>query len=304
MKVGINVPQFGINSTKENLLKFIQSAEQAEFESLWVYDRLLCPVNPRQPYPGTPDQKSWPVNFENVLDPITTLSFVAANTTKTLLGTCVIDMLYHSPVGLAKEFATIDVLSSGRLICGLGIGWSEDEYIASGIPFERRGKRGNEFLEAMKSVWTQNTVEFDGEFYKIPKSKIGPKPIQKPNPKILPGGFSKQTFDRMIKYGDGYVGVVFGSFDFFEKLVKTFDESIANSTRKREDFDLTVIAYPQVIESSENREVMTGTIDEIGSDLSHLKDLGVDRVIIASDAGEGYDVDKTISLAKDLRKFC
>jgi probable F420-dependent oxidoreductase len=226
MKVGLVVPQFGINATKENLITFMQLAEKEDFESLWVYDRMLYPLNPQPPYPGPSDKKEWPEDFKNVLDPSTTLAFIAANTTKVNLGTCIIDMVFHNPITLAKEFTTIDILSEGRTICGFGIGWSKDEYLAANIPYEKRGERANEILQAMKKVWTEDIVEFNENFYKIPKSIIGPKPIQKPHPKILLGGFSPKTFERMTQYGDGYIGVLAGSFafEYFNNSIKMFND--------------------------------------------------------------------------------
>lgn len=306
MKVGLAVPQFGINATKENLIRFVQIAEQEGFESLWVYDRMLYALNPQQPYPGTPDKREWPEFFKNVLDPLTTLAFIAANTTKVNLGTCIIDMIFHNPITLAKGFTTIDILSEGRTICGFGIGWSKDEYLAANIPYEKRGERANEILKAMKKVWTENIVEFNEDFYKIPKSIIDPKPIQKPHPKILLGGFSPKTFERMIKYGDGYIGTLAGSYEYFENSIKMFNDSIKKSTRERKDFDLTILTFPYILtRSSENeRAPMNGTIEEIGSDLTKLKSFGVDRVILAVNAEKNYDVNETIEFVKELRKFC
>ena len=235
MKVGLVVPQFGMNSTKENLITFIHLAEKEGFESLWVYDRMLYPLNPQQPYPGTPNKREWPEYFQNVLDPLTTLAFIAANTTKANLGTYIIDMIFHNPITLAKEFTTNDILSQGRMICGLGIGWSKDEYLAANIPYEKRGERANEILQAMKKIWIDDSVEFSGNFYKIPKSIINPKPVQRPHPKILLGGFSPKTFERMVKYADGYIGALAGSFEYFNNSVKMFNDSIEKSSKSRKD---------------------------------------------------------------------
>ncbi len=307
MKVGLVVPQFGINATKENLIRFVQIAEREGFESLWVYDRMLYAVNPQQPYAATPNKKEWPEYFKNVLDPLTTLAFIAANSSKVNLGTCVIDMVFHNPITLAKEFTTIDILSEGRMICGFGIGWSKDEYLAANIPYEKRGERVNEIIQAMKKVWTKDTVEFNGNFYKIPKSIINPKPVQKPHPKILLGGFSPKTFERMVKYADGYIGALAGSFEYFTNSITIFNDFIAQSSKSRKDFDLTVLTYPYILNrsSKSDRVPMTGrTIDEIGSDLSRLKNLGVDRVILAVNAEKDYDVNKTIEFVKELKKFC
>ena len=127
MKIGIVSPQFGKQATKENVVQTAKIVEKEGIDSLWVAERLLWPLNPQTPYPGSPDG-SLPVESQNVLDPLETLTYIAANTNKILLGTSVIDMLFHNPVILAKRFATLDVLSEGRIIAGLGIGWSRDEY--------------------------------------------------------------------------------------------------------------------------------------------------------------------------------
>src|SRR5215208_1248204 len=313
MKMGLVVPQFGINATKENLINFIQLAEKEGFESLWVYDRMLYAINPQQGYGGTPDKKEWPEYFKNVLDPLTTLAFIAANTSKVNLGTCIIDMVFHNPITLAKEFTTIDILSEGRTICGLGIGWSKDEYLAANIPYEKRGERADEILKAMKKIWTDDIVEFNGEFYKVPKSIIGPKPIQKPHPKILLGGFSPKTFERMVKYGDGYIGYIealVGSFEYIHNSIKMFNDFIEKSSRTRTEFDLTFFTNLRLLNNSISREKgngfpMTGeTIDEIGSDLSMFKESGVDRVILGVNAGKDYNVNETIEFFKGLKKFC
>jgi alkanesulfonate monooxygenase SsuD/methylene tetrahydromethanopterin reductase-like flavin-dependent oxidoreductase (luciferase family) len=127
-------------------------------------------------------------------------------------------------------------------------------------------ERANDILEAMKKVWTDDIVEFNGDFYKIPKSIIGPKPIQKPHPKILLGGFSPKTFERMVKYGDGYIGhigALVGSFEYFNNSIKMFNDSIQKSSRTRKDFDLTIFTYPLLLKNSSsekkgNRSPMTG----------------------------------------------
>jgi probable F420-dependent oxidoreductase len=204
MKTGILLPQAGDYATRENILYVAKEAEKEGLDSVWVFERLLWPIKPKTPYPGTSDG-SLPVQYQNVLDPVGTLSYLACNTNQISLGTCLIDMLFHNPVVLAKRFATLDVLSQGRVIAGFGIGWSKDEYEVSGIPFEYRGQRADEFLQSLKRTWTDEVVEFKGQFYNIPASKIGPKPVQKPHPPILLGGFSPKTFLRIVNYADGWL---------------------------------------------------------------------------------------------------
>ena len=161
MKVGITLPQAGHQATRENVVRMAQNAEKEGFNSLWVFERLLWPINPQTPYPGRQDG-SLPIDWQNVFDPLETLTYVAANTDRITLGASVIDMLFHNPVILARRFATLDVLSEGRTICGLGIGWSKDEYQVSNIPFKERGKRADEFIQTLKRIWTDDVVEFKG----------------------------------------------------------------------------------------------------------------------------------------------
>ena len=121
MKVGILLPVTGQQATRENISHVAKEAENEGFDSLWVLERLLAPLNPKTPYPATPDG-SLPPQYQNVLDPLATLSYVSSITSKISLGTSVIDMLFHNPVILARTFATLDILSNGRIICGLGLG--------------------------------------------------------------------------------------------------------------------------------------------------------------------------------------
>jgi hypothetical protein len=124
----------------------------------------------------------------------------------------------------------------------------------------------------------------------------------------LLGGFSPKTFERMVKYGDGHIGSLAGSFEYFHNLIKMFNDYIEKSSRTRKDFDLTILTYPYLMKSSyekSNRSPMTGgRIDEISSDLSKLKSIGVDRVILAVNAEKDYDVNETIEFVKELKKFC
>ena len=262
MKVGLSLPQAGINATRENVIKFAQAAEKENFDSLWVLERLLWPIEPQSMYPGSTDG-IMPKEWQTIYDPINLLSFVAANTSKIFLGTGVIDVPFHNPVVLGREFATLDVLSQGRTIVGLGIGWSKDEYQTSNVPFEKKGARQDEFLEAMKKVWTDDVVEFKGQFYNIPPSKIGPKPVQKPHPKILLGGFSPKTFQRIAKYANGWLGVVGVPIDQLGQIIQAIRQEVEKVGKNPDDFDMSTLSFPQVSQISlgDNRMPMTGTIE-------------------------------------------
>jgi probable F420-dependent oxidoreductase len=238
MKIGITLPQVGQQATRENAIQMANLAEKEEFNSLWVFERLLWPLNPQSPYPGSPDG-SLPVESQIVLDPLETLTYIAANTNKIMLGTSVIDMLFHNPIILAKRFATLDVLSEGRVIAGLGIGWSRDEYQVSNVPFNSRGKRADEFIQVLKKIWVEDVVEFKGEYYNIPASIIEPKSTQKPHIPIYLGGFSPHIFTRIVKYDtNGWLGGIGGPLEHLENSMKMIKENANRANKDPKNFRL------------------------------------------------------------------
>ncbi|MGB8934733.1 MAG: LLM class flavin-dependent oxidoreductase [Candidatus Nitrosopolaris sp.] len=168
MKVGITLPNLGPQATRDNVLQTATQAEKEGFDSVWTITRMLWPLKPQTPYGVTPDG-SLPTEYQTVLDPLDVLTYVAAYTSKISLGQCVIDMFFYTPIMLAKRYATLDVLSQGRVIAGLGLGWSKDEYQASNIPYTNRGERADEFLQVLKKIWSDDVVEFKGKYYNIPR---------------------------------------------------------------------------------------------------------------------------------------
>jgi probable F420-dependent oxidoreductase len=315
LKVGITLPQAGQQATRENIIQAARQAEGEGFDSVWVFERLLWPLKPQSPYLGTPDG-SLPIEYQNILDPIETLSFVAANTSKIALGTSVIDMLFHNPVILARRFATLDVMSQGRAICGLGIGWSKDEYQAANVPFNNKGKRADEFIQALKKIWTEDVVEFKGEYYNIPASKIGPKPIQRPNIPIYLGGFSPNTFARMVNYDtNGWLGLIGGPLEYLENTLNDIREKANKANKDQNSFKTILLTYPNVIESpsqpdtsvsprERQRFPLTGTVDEIAGDLKRIKGMGVEHIVFGYNfISTGKDVDKMIDTTKQLSQF-
>lgn len=311
MKVGITLPQAGEQSTTANIIRTAKTAEDEGFDSLWVFERLLWPISPQTPYVATPDG-SLPVEYQRVFDPLETLTFVAAKTNKITLGTSVIDILFHNPVVLARRFATLDVLSGGRTIAGLGIGWSKDEYQVSNIPFENKGKRADEFIQALKKIWTEDVVEFKGNYYNIPASKIGPKPIQKPHIPIFMGGFSPNTFKRIINYStNGWLGLIVGPLEYLENTIKSMNEMASKANKDPNEFKTILLTYPNIVESKNEqltnesqRFPLTGTIDQIGNDIKRIKKIGVDHIVFGYNfLPIGRDIDSVINKSKELSKY-
>src|SRR5215467_16298027 len=172
MRLGFGLPQTGPDTGPDAVSKVARRAEELGFNSLWVFDRLLWPIKPQAPYPM--GDGSLPDLYKRVLDPVEVLTFAAALTKQIALGTSVLNLPWYNPALLARRLTTLDILSEGRLRVGFGIGWSPDEYEAAGASWEERGKRADELIKVLKKIWTTDPLEFQGKYYRIPKSFIGP----------------------------------------------------------------------------------------------------------------------------------
>jgi len=312
LKVGISLPQCGQQATKENMLHMAQTAESKGFDSVWTFERLLWPINPQTPYPATSDG-SLPQEYQIMFDPLETLSFLAARTNKISLGTSVLDMLFHNPVILARRLASLDVFSEGRVISGFGLGWSKDEFQASNIPFNNKGRRADEYVKMLKTIWVDEDVEFKGQYYKIPKSKIGPKPVQKPHIPIYLGGFSPNVLRRIVENDlNGWIGIVGGiaPFGYVQSVIDNFRNEITKANKDTTNFKIVLLSYPSLEDSAfisdnnANRPTLTGTIDEIDEDIKKIKDLDVDHIVFGYNFSPiGKDVDIMIDLTRQFSKF-
>ena len=302
MKLGISLPQLGPQASPEALIKVSKRAEELGYDSVWVLERILWPLAPREPYPAASDGKL-PETYQSVLDPIETLTFVAAHTTRVQLGTSVLVLPYHSPIQLARRIASLDVLSRGRALVGVGAGWSRDEFEAAGTPFEKRGARCDEFLRAMIEIWTKDPVKFDGQFYRIPESMVGPKPIQKPYPPIYVAGFGQYTFDRAAKFGEGWNPAGIMSFEALEGMIKQFQQTARDAGKDRMEVVLRSFTMVFPKPAGKDRTPMTGSLEQVQEDTTRLREIGVTH-LIQSPPAIGFDsrvsVDDMLDLTEKL----
>jgi probable F420-dependent oxidoreductase len=203
MKFGVALPHFGPAASPDAIVEVAGAAESMGFDSLWALDRLLWPLEPTSKYPGNREGRI-PEAMRNTYDPFTVLSFAASRTEKILLGTSVVVASYRSPLVVAKMAATLDVLSRGRFILGIGAGWSADEFSSSNQQIADRDDLTDEFLKVVRLLWTAEEPRFDGRFYRIPKSIFLPKPLQQPGPVIWIGGNSRRAVTRAAQFGDAW----------------------------------------------------------------------------------------------------
>ncbi len=210
MRFGMFLPSFGPLATGphafDNLLILAQKAEALGFDSLWVPDHIVIPTTIRSRYPYN-DTGRFPIPAEaSFLEPLSVLGFLSGVTKRVRLGTWVLVLPHRNPIVTAKMLATLDVLSQGRIVLGAGIGWMEEEITLLGAPFKRRGTLSDEYLRAMKELWTQPDPHFEGQFCRFSGIKCEPKPLQQPLP-VWIGGHSARAMRRVVELGDGWLAV-------------------------------------------------------------------------------------------------
>jgi probable F420-dependent oxidoreductase len=198
MKFGLHSVNLHTCAYPETAAALARAAEAAGFESLWVADHVVLPDPPMPQRPMAPDMR--------LLDPVVMLTFYAALTTRIRLATGVIVLPQRQPLVLAKQLASLDVLSNGRLMFGLGVGWCEPEFQALGVPFEHRGSRADEYLAAMRAIWTEEKPAYEGRYVSFAGVRAQPQPVQQPTPPIIIGGRTPAAFRRAVEHGHGWYG--------------------------------------------------------------------------------------------------
>jgi len=278
MRLGFTVPQFGEDAGPEALQEVARQAEDLGYDSLWVAERLLYPINPRAPYPGTADG-SLPLAYRRSLDPLATLAYLAAATSRIRIGTF-INLPFHNPVLLARELGTIDVLSQGRLNVGFGGGWSPDEFEAIGVPMRERGRRAEEALQVIEAIWRDNPVEFEGRYLRVPESFFDLKPVQKPRPPIYMAAYAPATMDRVARLADGWIpaGVPLSAM---EQMFAAIKQGAAEAGCDPGNLKLIVIAniefHPAPL--GDGRPIFVGSAEQIEQDVAATQQLGTEEII-------------------------
>jgi probable F420-dependent oxidoreductase len=240
------------------------AAEAAGFESVWTVDHVVIPADYRSVYPYDPSGRIGP--DDTVFpDPLIWLSYVAHATSTLRLGTAILILPQRNPVVLAKELATLDFLSGGRMILGVGVGWLKEEYEALGVPWEGRGRRGEESIGAMRALWSQERARYDGATTGFAECYLRPQPVQGTIP-IHIGGHSPTAARRAGRLGDGFFpfGVSRGEVP---ALLETVRQAAREAGRDPSSIEVTMDSF-----------VTNG--DEALADVNELQALGVSRILI------------------------
>ncbi|MCZ6784942.1 MAG: TIGR03619 family F420-dependent LLM class oxidoreductase [Proteobacteria bacterium] len=256
MKLGY----FGIGSgpcaDPDAAVRVAGAAEDAGFESLWTGEHVVLPDPQVPPSPVPPDTA--------MLDPVVALAFVAAATERVLLGTGIIIVPQRNPLVLAKQLASLDVLSGGRLLFGAGVGYLRPEFAALGVPFEEKGARTDEYLDAILALWTEKKPAYEGRFVSFSGVDAHPRPAQQPHPPLVIGGHSRGAFRRAVLRGNGWYGF-FQDVDASARCLRQLEDAAAEIERPESlgRLDISITPPPGLDRDSAAR----------------YRDLGVDRLI-------------------------
>lgn len=279
MKIGIVSINVGGPRTAENMVDVVQHAEAAGIESVWTFEHVIVPTDYDSKYPYARSGKMGIPPEAWFLDPLISLAHVAAATKTIRLGTGVNIFPQANPLLFAKQTASLDALSGGRLTLGLGIGWLAEEYEAMGTPFARRGARFDDYLEAVKKVWSGEVVEHESEFLSWHGFKSHPTPAQRPHPPILIGGSTTKTLRRVVNAAQGWYAPSDSTSELTEKIGE-LRKLATQAGRPFESIDITT----------------NWRIAKRPDALPELEDLGVSRAVVLLGATGEPDPRKAIDL--------
>ena len=238
LQFGLNLPVATPGITPRLLRDIACRAEELGFVEVWLGEHVVLFDKPVDRYPGSESGEAFFPATLAIPDPLVAHAFIAAATEHIRLATGVMLLPQRNPVYTAKHIATLDWLSDGRLDVGIGIGWSSEEFAACGVPFEDRGRRGDECIEVMRTLWTQGVSAHSGEFYELAPCRQYPKPVQLPHPPLWIGGYSAAACRRVARYGDGWYG-----FDHTAPAVADFVQRLAREleTHERSVRDISIV---------------------------------------------------------------
>lgn len=271
MLLGVGLPVSGAWATPEAMRHVATRAEDLGFASVWAFQRLLHPVD-----------QEWGAVYHAVADPVAALSYVAAVTERIRLGIAIVNLPFYAPIVLAKSLTTLDRLSHGRLDVGLGIGWARQEFEAAGVPMERRGARAEEFVACLKEIWTAPEVEFHGEFYDVPLSRVEPKPTQQPRPPLLMGATAEAALRRVGRVADGWVSSSRMDLTTIGTSIDVVRAAAAQAGRDPAALRFVVRGVIGLTDSEgpDDRRPLQGSAAQVRDDLEQLEQVGVTEVFL------------------------
>ena len=270
MQLGFAVPVSGSWASPANCVEIARKAEELGYTSLWTFQRLLLPLDGNDP--------ALPSPYHSVHDPLAILAYLAGHTSTARLGMAVVNLPYYAPIVLAKLLTTIDQVSDGRLDAGLGIGWLPQELEAVDVPSARRGARAEDFLRCLRAIWTDEVVEYEGDFYRVPRSRVEPRPVQKPHPPLLLGGTAEVALRRAGRVAAGWISSSRADLNRIDESVAIIRNAAIDAGRAPDE--LRFICRGVVKVREKERAPLVGSLEEIRADLDDLASKGITETFI------------------------
>ncbi len=278
MKFGVFLPVSGRAASRKTLMQAAQQAESLGYDSVWAADRIIIPWQIKTVYPYSREATFIVPPDRPFFEPLTCLAFLAGCTEKIALGMSVMVMPYRHPLYWAKITTTIDQLSAGRLILGVGVGWMEEEFAAMGAPFKERGQVADEHLQILKRIWHDEHITFHGDRYRFDDIAFSPKPYQEPRIPVWIGGEGKLAQRRAARYGDAW-------FPYFvritpKELRARFDNVRAEARKAGRDPEQIALACCLPVElmpsdGPQEEDYLKGSIGQVTEALRKFIDVGV-----------------------------
>ena len=290
MKYGFTLPGRGPLATPETLGRIARRGEELGYDAVFTGDHILVPLNIASPYPYTESGEFPGSPSGESMEQLTLLAFLAGQTSAIRLVTSVIIVPHRNPLVAAKALATLDVLSGGRLVVGVGVGWMREEFEALGLPpFEERGAVTDEYIRAFKELWTSDAPEFDGKYVSFRDISFLPKPVQQPHPPIWVGGESRPALRRTAELADGWYPL--GSNPTFpmatpQQLAAGLERLAAYARRfGRDPAEIDTIYRTHQFEllnqpADSDRRPFVGSAEQIAADIRQYQELGVSALVL------------------------
>jgi probable F420-dependent oxidoreductase len=292
MRVGVHGLNFGqVAGDIPTLLRIATRAEELRFDSVWVGDHIIIPWEIASAYPysptGTPPFKPQ----EAALEPLTLLSYLAGCTSRVQLGVSVLIVPHRNPLYAAKILATLDVLSGGRVICGVGAGWMREEFDALGLDFDRRGEQTDEWIRIFKVCWHEGDPAYHGQHYSFARLAFEPKPVQRPHPPIWVGGNSRRAMRRAVELGDAW----HPGWSRPDQLLlqrREMEAMTAKAGRDPATLELTLLRPLQILNraSGDPRRALIGNAEEVAEDIRAYEQAGVSHLVFGFRTTNGEEM--------------
>ena len=305
MRFGFPIPTRGSLGTLETIGRLARAADKYGYDSIWITDHIVLPKATTSTYPYASDGK-WDLEAaQHYLEPLTVLSYLAGITERPAIGSSVLVLPYRNPLLVAKMVATLDVLSKGRVILGVGVGWMEEEFRALGLTtFQDRGAVTDEYIQILRELWTKELPRYQGRFYSFEEVRFYPKPVQKPHPPIWIAGHTRAAIRRVARLGDGWhpIGLRPPAGLYPEEFARATAEIRSQAEATGRDPKTITLSFRAPIKftngaASGDRIPFVGTRDQIVEDIRMYQRLGVSHLIFDI-AGPSVD-----SILEQLHRF-